>query len=207
MKMPPKIDGEPRGLPAFERGSVPNREQSQVSYGIARHQHLFAAWAASRAASVKGCRFKVEQGRSILETSGFNPELCLPGQLPAPQEVDSWHREKRQSVIDSAIALGLTLTHGVAAKLINIYLKSLFVCGGHHEHERVCSLHPPIDDELLKALIAKDLGGHIKNWRQARKWRWSKFTSEQYEQVIDLIRECRQGQPLWGIEEYWKGNQ
>ena len=176
-------------------------------YGIETHQHLFAAWAASRAASVKGCRFKVECGRAILEASGFTPTFSQPEQLPAPERMDEQHRQWRTAVIAAALSRGFTFEHGVAAKLINCYLKSRFVCGGHHAHERVCHLHPPIDDELLKALIRQNVGGHEKQWRQARRLRWSKFKSEQYENVIALIRQSLCGEALWKIEVHWKGNQ
>jgi hypothetical protein len=46
----------------------------------------------------------------------------------------------------------LRFTHGIAAKLVNVYLKSVFVCGGRHDHPRVRALHPPIDSLLLDAL-------------------------------------------------------
>jgi hypothetical protein len=35
-------------------------------YSIEEHKHRFAAWAASRAANVNKCRFRVEQGKKIL---------------------------------------------------------------------------------------------------------------------------------------------
>jgi len=177
-------------------------------YDIERHQHLFAAWAACRAASVKGCRFKVSAGRAILEAVGFTPSFSQPEHLPAPEAMDACHRVWRTNLIAAAASnYGLTFTHGVAAKLINCYLKSRFVCAGHHAHERVSALHPPIDDELLKALISRNVGGLAKEWRQARCWRWSKFTLEQYQRVIQLIGQCLKGKPLWTIEEHWKGNQ
>lgn len=178
-----------------------------MSYGIERHQHLYAAWAASRAASVKGCRFSVERGRAILEACGFDASFSKPEQLPAPLDMDEKHRLWRANVIMAAESQGLTFTDGVAAKLINCYLKSRFVCGGHHAHKRVQNLHPPIDDVLLKTLADLDIGGYAKQWRQARKTRWSKFSSEQYEQVIALIRQCLNGEALWKIEEHWRGNQ
>jgi hypothetical protein len=68
----------------------------------------------------------------------------------------------------------------VAAKLVNIYLKSRFVCGGHHVHARVQSLHPPLDSVLLKGLAEANVGGHRKEWEQAAKTRWSKFGSDDY---------------------------
>ena len=182
-------------------------EINPAPYGIELHHHLFAAWAASRAASVKGCRFRVEQGRAILETIGLTADFCEPAQLPTPAGIDGKHREWRAAAIEAAEACGLRFTHGVAAKLINCYLKSRFVCGGHHSHERVRNLHPPIDAVLLKTLADVNLGGYERQWQQAGRTRWSKFNSEQYEQVIALVRDCLNGEPLWKIEEHWQGNQ
>ena len=64
--------------------------------------------------------------------------------------MDEEHRRWRAVVKKAAKFEGLNFTHGVAAKLINVYLKSRFVCGGHHAHKRVHNLHPPIDAILLK---------------------------------------------------------
>ena len=180
-------------------------------YGIEKHAHIFAAWAASRAASVKGCRFDVRQGRNILEKCGFKPELSKPEHLPEASAIDSQHRIWREQACDFAKnhvkADTFELTHGVAAKLINVYLKSRFVCGGYHDHPRVMALHPPIDKELLKALARKNFGGHGEEWKNASNKGWSKMTSCDYEGLITLIRDNLQKKPLWMIEEYWKGHQ
>lgn len=176
-------------------------------YGIERHKHIFAAWAASRAASVSRCRFKVTQGRAILEAAGFVADFSDPKKLPTPTKMDSKHREWRTMVIKAAKSQGLTFSHGVAAKLINCYLKSRFVCGGYHAHPRVHELHPPIDAVLLKTLTNHNIGGHSKEWRRAAHTRWSKLGSGQYEEVIALIRKSSNGEPLWKIEEHWQGNQ
>lgn len=181
--------------------------ESAAFYGIELHKHHFAAWAASRAASVKGCRFSVEKGRAILEDCGFVAAFSAPVHLPPCQDIDEQHRRWRISAIAAAQPGGLTFTHGVAAKLVNCYLKSRFVCGGHHADERVQNLHPPIDDLLLKALADSDTGGFARQWRKARRTRWSKLDSEGYEAVIALIRASLQGEPLWRIEEHWKGHQ
>jgi hypothetical protein len=177
-------------------------------YGIELHQHRFAAWAACRAASVVNCRFGVEQGRAILETCGFTASLCRPEQLPDPEPpvVDDAHRRWRAEIIQAAKSRGLPFTHGVAAKLVNIYLKSRFVCGEHHGHLRVQSLHPPIDSVLLRKLAEASVGGYTKEWKQAAKTRWSKFGSNDYEQVIAVIRLALRGSPMWKIEEHWIGN-
>lgn len=177
-------------------------------YGIELHQHRFAAWAACRAASVVNRRFGVGQGRAILETCGFSASFCRPEQLPEPEPhaVDEAHRQWRADIIRAAKSRRLLFTHGVAAKLVNVYLKSRFVCGGQHAHAQVQSLHPPIDSVLLAGLARENVGGHRKEWKRAAKTRWSKFGSDDYDQVIALIRQSLRGAPLWRIEEYWKGN-
>lgn len=180
-----------------------------MPYSIELHSHRLAAWAASRAASVKGCRFTVETGVRILEGSGFNPE-CLPdpNALPDPSQLDKIHRDWRNKIITNATKNGCTFTHGVAAKLINCYLKVRFVCGGTHTHERVALLHPPIDDLLLKAMAQVKFGGHTTSWREFRQKRWSKFDSDTYEAVITQIRSSLpENAPLWTVEEHWGGFQ
>jgi hypothetical protein len=176
-------------------------------YGIESHQHRFAAWAACRAASVRGCRFSVEKGRAILEEIGFNASFSDPKKLPAYPKLDETHLTWRTGAIIAAKSRGIAMTHGVAAKLVNVYLKSRFVCGGYGEHARVRNLHPPIDEILLKTLALNDVGGLAKQWRKFRQKRWSKLGSQDYESVIGLIRTVVKAQPMWTVEEHWKGNQ
>lgn len=184
-----------------------NTGDRPVPYTIEEHKHRFSAWAAGRAASVNGCRFSVEKAKEILEASGLNQLLADPNNLPLPQDADARHREWRNSVIEAANNFGLTFTHGVAAKLINIYLKAGFVCGGHHAHANVQALHPPIDSVLLKELYAKNIGGYRSAWNKARKICWSNLNSEQYESVILNIRNSMPNQALWEVEQYWRGHQ
>ena len=179
-----------------------------MPYTIDEHQHRFSAWAAATAASASPlCRFKVPQGVAILEACGFNPAFSSVDHLPNPTAIDATHLQWRNRVVAAATAQDLTFSHGVAAKLINVYLKARFVCAGCHEHERVKCLHPPIDSELLKGLAKENVRGFARQWRKFNQARWSKFDSGQYQTVIDLVRVCLPGQPLWKIEEYWKGHQ
>jgi len=178
-----------------------------ASYTIEEHQHRLALWAAGRAGSVKGCRFKVLQAKAILEAAGFDASFSSAASLPAPAELDRTHREWRNALIRASGKKGITATHGVAAKLINCYVKVRLVCAGHHEDERVKAMHPPIDEVLLKRLAELNVGGFGKQWKKARETRWSKFTSGQYEEVIRLIRKALRDEPFWMIEEHWAGHQ
>ena len=95
--------------------------------------------------------------------------------------------------MSEAARQNLTFTHGLAAKLISCYLKSRLVCGGYHTDARVKSLHPPIDDMMLRTLARLDIGGYRKEWSSARTARWSKLDSKGYERLIPLIRLCLKG--------------
>jgi hypothetical protein len=181
--------------------------EAPMPYSIEEHKHRFSAWAAGRAANVNGCRFSVEQAKEILEAAQLNQLHANPENLPPPQETDNTHRTWRKNIIVAAQGQGLTFTHGVAAKLINIYLKASFVCGGHHGHEHVRALHPPIDSVLLDELSAENIGGLRHVWNEARRIRWSKFNSEQYETVIKSIRTSLPNQALWEVEQFWRGYQ
>lgn len=178
-----------------------------MSYTIDVHKHRFAAWAAGSAASVKGCRFPVEKGKALLEAAGFQQLLASPENLPLPHETDIIHRGWRDKIIKAAQKHELTFTHGVAVKLINLYLKAGFVCGGYHNHERVRSLHPPIDSLLLDELSAQNVGGLRRVWKDAIRIRWSKFDSKQYEIVIQNICAAMPNNALWEVEQYWRGYQ
>ncbi|MEH2471785.1 DNA-binding transcriptional LysR family regulator [Nitrobacteraceae bacterium AZCC 2161] len=81
------------------------------------------------------------------------------------------------------------LTSGLKRAPVRLldYLKSRFVCGGYGEHARV--------------------GGLAKQWRKFRQKRWSKLGSQDYESVIGLIRTVVKAQPMWTVEEHWRGNQ
>jgi hypothetical protein len=178
-----------------------------MGYSIDLHNHRLAAWAASTAARAsKLCRFPVRDGIAILEDAGFSADFGLK-ELPSPEDLSSVHKEWREAVLEAATSHDLAFTHGVAAKLVNCYLKVRFVCGGYHEDNRVACLHPPVDRVLLEGLIAADVGGHKKEWKRLKSIAWSKFSSDEYEEVIDLIDKSISGAPLWTIEEYWGGHQ
>lgn len=180
-----------------------------MPYNIHHHSHRLAAWAASSSASASPvCRFKVCKGITILENCGFSPALASPDQLPDVNEIDETHHQWRNNVIEEAGNANLVFSHGIAAKLINCYLKVRFVCGGHHDHDRVKCLHPPIDEILLRGLADSNYGNQAQGWRDFQKARWSKYDNDTYERVIALIKQTlNPGAPLWSIEEYWAGHQ
>jgi hypothetical protein len=179
-------------------------------YDIIEHVHRFAAWAASRAASsARGYKFKVRDGQKIIEAAGLRDLIGGPKTLPKPEAMDAAHKEWRKLAKEAAKQRGLVFTDGVAAKLINIYLKAGLVTVANRDDARVGALHPPVDRVLLCRLAKDDKEENperAKFWRKKSRVGWSKFNSKQYEEVIDMIRQKLGDKgPLWAIEEHFPG--
>lgn len=178
-------------------------------YSIEEHKHRVAAWAAATAAKASPkCRFTIENGKKILEEIGLDGHFVVAS-LPEPENFDLFHKCLREKAIESATVAGISgFTHGVAAKLINIYMKMVFICGGIHEDRKSQMIHPPIDRVLLQGLIDARVG-NIQIWRNAMQTGWSAFSSSEYETVIEEVRRAmrERSSPPWKIEACWTGHQ
>lgn len=188
----------------------------EPTYDIHKHRHIFSAWAAGRASSVAlFCRFPVKSAFEIIEHVGLQ-DINLADELPSPDKLKISHRKWRQKAKDYAKTMESSLFHsevhaknftdGIAAKLINIYLKSKFISGPDVRHENIAALHPPVDRLLLNELARKDVK-RAKDWKRYRDKGWSSFSSNDYEEVMGLITDHQNGSPLWQIERYWPGHQ
>jgi hypothetical protein len=176
-------------------------------YDIFDHVHRISSWAAGTAVR-RGRHFSVKDGQLILSGAGF-PLLLRKGLegLPSPEAIDSTHRFWRENVIGLAGERGLSWSHGLAAKLINVYLKVAYVGIFSHDDPRVNALHPPIDRVLLNKLSEIDVGNR-RRWSRYRDRGWTRFDSREYEEVINAFRAALgPGVPLWKIEREWPGYQ
>ena len=180
-----------------------------MNYSIIEHKHRFASWAASRGASTSPlCRFEVEFGKMLLEKSLLYEIAKNIDNLPSSNNFNKQHKIWRENIIQIAKEHQKDFTHGVASKLINLYLKSMFVCAENISDKRIQAIHPPIDSVLLEELYKHNIGNQKVIWNKARKTKWSKFNSVDYEEVIEAIKIASIGeQGLWTIEKYWKGYQ
>lgn len=179
-----------------------------MTYTIVEHRHRFAAWSASRAASVSTCRFSVVKGCRIIERIGLRDLQGMPALLPPAETFDERHNQWCCDAQDRARGLRIRgFKYGVAAKLVNVYLKCTFVCAGHDTHPRVRALHPPLDRALLRELRERDIGSQRAQWSTALAHGWSKLTFPEYQNVIDAVKATLPNDPLWHIEEYWPGHQ
>lgn len=178
-----------------------------MDYSIIEHKHRFASWAASRGAATSPlCRFEVEFGKMLLEKSALYKVAKSINNLPNSNDFTKKHKIWREEIIHIAKEHQKEFSHGVAAKLINLYLKSIFVCAENIHDKRIQAIHPPIDSILLEELYKKNIGNQKLAWNKARKTKWSKFNSKDYEEVIEAI-ELSTKEGLWTIEKYWQGYQ
>ena len=179
-------------------------------YTIEEHIHRFASWAASTGARAsKKCRFKVEQGKEIIENSGLY-EICKNiNNLPIAKEFDSFHLKIRNNMITEAKKNNLpNFTHGVAAKLINIYMKAIFINSKQYNVNKIKCIHPPIDRILLNELYKSNVDFKKEIWNKYKKIGWSNFDNHDYQNLIDNIKHVTpKNDGLWTIEKYWQGFQ
>ena len=206
------------------------------SFDKTEYCHRFAAWAAATAARASpSCKFTVEDGRAIIEEVGLKKLSGPDGwvNLPDPDKFDSWHERKRSDICISAAVMQIKrrkekfeFTPGVAAKLINVYLKVLFLGGVHEKNlsaanqKKQDAIHPPVDSVLLTGLRKElrpnqDIEDHLKKKvLRLTNMRWSQLNSCEYQEIICMFREIIRvkntgsvDKGLWTIEKYWKGNQ
>ena len=107
----------------------------------------------------------------------------------------------RKKIIREARIKKLKFSDGVAAKLINVYLKAGFVTIANRDDKKVGALHPPIDQAVLKGMVSKD-----PNF--PRDLKWSKLKPNEYQTVIDNVRkQLGDEKRLWMIERHFRGHQ
>ncbi len=198
-------------------------QDRRFQYHPAEHRFRFAAWAASTAASASPkCRFPVELGRNLLRETPLR-WLCL-GEHWLPEtreEFDHRHELWCEQVEDLGRNLmGTKFSYGIAAKLVNCYLKALFlqsmigtlpseIQGGklNYSNRRARFIHPPIDRLLMNEAMKRSLQEVTKDkWRKLIEKGWSSFCKTNYDEAIQLCRELV-GEEVALIEACWVGHQ
>ena len=178
---------------------------SAPAFSFDEYKHRYAAWAASRAASTISCRFKVEVGVAIIDAAGLRQKLGRVEALPSAAQAMAEQRALREAIIDAASAHGLAFSHGIAAKLLGMYVKGYLLDHTNAFHDAVIELHPPLDSQMLEQLVAAEVGD-LDLWRNLQKTKWTNFDCEQFEAaVLDLRRILGPCVPLWQAERYWPG--
>jgi hypothetical protein len=194
-----------------------------IEYHHAEHRFRFAAWAAATAArsSRKVCTFPVSMGAQLLRNSNLRWLALGSHWLPRSRdEFDHAHHQWCEEILHRAQNdISKSFTYGIAAKLVNCYLKALFLqtmagspfdpnCGGGDIGSAAYTryLHPPIDRILMEEAARRSDAETKKAWKQLIGIGWSNFTGEDYKRAIKLSRKMV-GEDVAQIEACWIGFQ
>lgn len=179
-----------------------------VSYTIDQHKHLYASWCAARAYGRGLANGGNETAFKLISAAGLDQ---VKGPDDIGEDVDAWQLELMDRIMVAAAPIpGFEFGH--AQKLVNIYLKTVLVCGGHHNDPKVACLHPPVDSKLLDGLrsyLSKERvsqGEARKAFLAAQRVnsRWSTFKRKHYLAHIEAIKMVMAGRPLYLVEEHWR---
>ena len=204
------------------------------NYNSDLHKHIISTWAASTAASQITFRFSVECGMklillgangSFIDEQTFTNFIKEIKNFKSQKEYDSWHYSVIENMRKKSDALQLLLekhnknyedySYGIAAKLLNCYLKVFFL--EYFGKEKFADfIHPPIDRLLLLALQEEDpkLFNFNNDVFVSVKYPkipvWTKINANEYTSIINLINEfilSRGQKGLWRSEAFWRGHQ
>lgn len=194
-----------------------------LEYHPAEHRFRFAAWAASTAArsSRQICTFPVSSGAQLLRMSDLKWLSLGSHWLPrSREEFDQAHQRWCEAILRRAQSeISPSFTYGISAKLVNCYLKALFLqtmvglpFDPYAERDEMGwdastrFLHPPIDRLLMEEAARISDTATKRRWKQLIGIGWSKFSRGDYADVIRLCRDMV-GEDVARIEACWTGFQ
>jgi len=143
---------------------------------------------------------KVKRLVEALESCGVVEFCQTPDYAMHKDEFDKIHSLWCNDIISFWDKYGEGFEYGRAAKLVNMYLKSMIVLV-NPDSNLAKNIHPPIDSVLLKALAKQFKQGHFRDLR------WTNFKEDEYFKTLGEILALIEGQPAWKIEKFWIGYQ
>lgn len=214
-----------RLLPEISRRIREMKENTPcaMEYHPAEHRFRFAAWAASTAArsSRRVCTFPVSAGVQLLSMSSLKWMALGSHWLPSSRDsFDQTHQRWCEEILRLGQSeVSVSFTYGISAKLVNCFLKALFLqtmVGSPFDHytERdeigrdasTRFLHPPIDRLLMKEATRISDSATARRWKALLSIGWSNFSLGDYTDAISLCREMV-GEDIAQIEACWSGFQ
>jgi hypothetical protein len=176
-----------------------------IMYGSVRGKIIndFSEWTAF-SATRSGCPVKSRDAvYPLIRTPRY--QSILSGTGIETTEFDDWHLESTLAICRMEPRFPV----GWAAKLINIYLKTMVYLAGVGRANLVQCIHPPIDNELWKGIYIeyKHRPDIISKTHIANRIK----EINTYDKYRTIIQGCRliakdRGCYLIEVEELWQGN-
>lgn len=177
-----------------------NAVQASAVYGLPQARHRFYAWTACRAAQAGSAKAKRSEMMRALETCGVVTYLAQPTHEPIEQSAldllfYDWVEAAMRTL---GHEFGKPVSFGIAAKLISVYAKGIYVLHAGPDCKLAERLHPPIDSLLLKGIDARFGTKH------ASSFKWQKLDRSRYIALITQLRHQVADRPFWHLEEHWE---
>ena len=216
----------------------------QISnYSYDTHKHILACWGAASAASQSTLfKFSVEHGKQLIllakdgthssETS-FVAFIKSIENCSSQDDFDEWHSNAIENMLGGkgvdAVFEKINVekpkkssklnrqyySYGIAAKLMNCYLKIFHLSSfGHAQYGKY--IHPPVDAILLKKLLEVESDLFSFQFKKSSMYhdgsipKWTSLDGHEYAMVISKIQTFIREQDaggLWKIEFAWIGHQ
>ena len=164
------------------------------TYGMQEHRLRYAAWTCSRA--IARGTVGAKMGNVYRTIVAADLETALATHFASHTEFDKWHPRMVQAVIKAAKKNGMALTFGQGAKLLAIYIKTLYIIPGQRK-DLLQYAHPPVDRILLKNALTKGERSNPENLA------WTHFDKKRYYDAFKKVEsKCKKGE-RWTIEKCW----
>ncbi|MDQ6995340.1 MAG: hypothetical protein Q9M18_07070 [Mariprofundaceae bacterium] len=173
-----------------------------------QYRHDFASWSAARAAQrgFEGATVGVlkqaieDVGLDVFVNTASNYEMT---EAAFDVQHQQWCTKIRAFLLAKDV---VKATYGLAAKLVNVYLKSAVILGERGKSQLASVIHPPIDGLLLKAIAKNGKKDGISP--ELRKLcvdsRWTRFDGNAYRGLIVAMKAEKLHKPhFWMLERYW----
>ncbi|KAA1193933.1 hypothetical protein F0M18_00350 [Pseudohalioglobus sediminis] len=169
-----------------------------MQYTPHEHKHNFSVWAAARATQ-RGFA-TVSELRTALDQCGVEQFARQPKKLGS---FDEFHRDWCKTICAHLQSGGkANVAYGRAAKLVNVYLKSMVVLPDM-DGKAAAIIHPPIDRRLLLS-IASDTSVDLRHREVCRRIKWTQLDEDKYFDLVAILKSIIGDKPLWMIEKYWE---
>ncbi|MEX1132327.1 MAG: hypothetical protein WEC15_03810 [Flavobacteriales bacterium] len=169
---------------------------NDAPYSMNEHRLRFAAWTCARAIARGTDGAKTKNVHRTIIAAGIEKELEKKS-FTSNTDYDKWHAKMVQRMLKAASQNGMALSFGQGAKLLAIYIKTLYIISGQRK-DLLKYAHPPIDRFLLKNALPKGEKSKLHNLA------WTQFDQDRYTTVFAMVEtHCGNGKERWMIEQCW----
>jgi hypothetical protein len=178
---------------------MPSMPVNKEPYTSEEHMHRYACWAAARAAQRGWKGGNAVNIKAALEEVGLRGKLRkLAEDKPDAARYQCWHSTIANELIQSFNDIGLIASYGRVAKIIAIYVKTVYVAKDPLGPLSMAA-YPPVDRELLMA---------VKRSKETPPYEhglsWTGFTEKDHDNAIAYLRRLVENRPFWEVERYWR---